>query len=209
MAARRSLSPRRCRTASGAFTSCKKRTVKKSARRAHRAGPASAHLSAEAFETLRHTLASYGAGLNDAGFITKDGRVLSVKLEVSKGRLRAVSGDRLLASFPASRLDAGVRSFVEKFWFWVPTAKGGHQAGSRAHSAGDDHLDILIEYGAVPNKREGHGYLPILWVNGRQMGHTYWPTGYDRDDAVAMARHEAAEERARYLGDYRVKVQAR
>jgi hypothetical protein len=24
-----------------------------------------------------------------------------------------------------------------------------------------------------------------------------------------MARHEAAEERARYLGDYRVKVQAR
>jgi len=68
---------------------------------------------------------------------------------------------------------------------------------------------VRIEYGAVENKREGRGWLPRIWVNGRGTGHTFWPTGHSRDEAIARARVEADEEAARHGGDFSVSVEPR
>jgi hypothetical protein len=69
---------------------------------------------------INTALARYGAGLvND--FIAKGEKVLSVSFEVKKNRLRVMGGpERLLASYPASRIGSGVSDFVEKFWYWKP-----------------------------------------------------------------------------------------
>jgi len=68
-------------------------------------------------------LQRYGASLTDDDRIAKGEKVLSVRVEVQKGRLRMVGpNDNLVASFPASRVDAGVADFVEKFWFWKPVS---------------------------------------------------------------------------------------
>jgi hypothetical protein len=66
----------------------------------------------------------YGAGLSATGFIFRGEKVLGVKPEISKGRLRMVSATgQLLASYPASKLGTGVADFVESFWYWKPGDK--------------------------------------------------------------------------------------
>ena len=67
-------------------------------------------------------LARYGAHLTDDGRIATNEKVLGVRLEVRKGRLRALSASsgNLIASFPASRIGLGVADFVEHFWYWKP-----------------------------------------------------------------------------------------
>jgi hypothetical protein len=77
-------------------------------------------MTSEQRAQINTALARYGAGLvND--FIAKGDKVLSVSFEVKKNRLRAMRGPaRLLASYPATRIGAGVSDFVEKFWFWEP-----------------------------------------------------------------------------------------
>lgn len=67
---------------------------------------------------LIEALVPYGAKLTEDDHIAKGDKVMSVKLEVKGGRLRVISGDKLLASYPSSRLTKGVVDFVEKFWFW-------------------------------------------------------------------------------------------
>jgi hypothetical protein len=67
--------------------------------------------------------------------------------------------------------------------------------------------DPLIEYGAVANK--GGGWLPMLWVNGRTLGHSYWPRGYEMDEAEEMALRAAREHVTRYLGDYNPVIRCR
>ena len=60
----------------------------------------------------------YGAALTEDDFITKNQKKMSVRIDVHKGRLRMLSGNTPLATYPASRIDKGVKDFVEKFWFW-------------------------------------------------------------------------------------------
>jgi hypothetical protein len=70
---------------------------------------------------INTALARYGAGLS-GDFIAKGDKVLPVSFEVKKNRLRVMGGpERLLASYPISRIGAGVSDFVEKFWYWKPT----------------------------------------------------------------------------------------
>lgn len=73
---------------------------------------------------------------------------------------------------------------------------------------------IQIEFGAVENDhvdRAGKpcGWLPVIWHNGRLRGNTYAPHGYDRDEAIEMARVRADEEREQYIGDWEVVVRQR
>ena len=64
-------------------------------------------------------LQQYGARLTDSDFIARGEKVLSVKLEIKKGRLRMLDpAGRSLATYPASKIATGVSDFVEKFWFW-------------------------------------------------------------------------------------------
>lgn len=63
----------------------------------------------------------YGAHLTDDNFIAKGPKVMSVRVDVQKGRLRMLGGASLLASYPAARIEKGVVDFVQKFWFWKPS----------------------------------------------------------------------------------------
>jgi hypothetical protein len=65
-------------------------------------------------------LARYGARLTEDGFIATPEKTTSVQVEISKGRLRMSGGGRELASYPAARIEVGVKDFVEKFWYWKP-----------------------------------------------------------------------------------------
>ena len=68
---------------------------------------------------LRH----YGADLTDDDHIVKGEKVLGVRIEVRKGRMRMVTdAGQLLASYPAANIGTGVADFVEKFWYWKPVA---------------------------------------------------------------------------------------
>lgn len=63
----------------------------------------------------------YGAHLTDENFIAKGPKVMSVQVDVQKGRLRMLGGKSALASYPAARIEKGVDDFVQKFWFWKPS----------------------------------------------------------------------------------------
>lgn len=65
---------------------------------------------------------------------------------------------------------------------------------------------VTIEYGAILNVREDCGHLPAIWVDGRQCGHTYWPHGYTKGEAMRLAKEMADEEKDRYLGDWEITV---
>lgn len=68
---------------------------------------------------------------------------------------------------------------------------------------------VNIEYAAEPNKREGHGWLPIVYEDNEATGHAWWPEGYDRDIALEMAREKAQELAARFVGDWDVHISER
>jgi hypothetical protein len=85
----------------------------------------SAAMTPEQRAVIDTALRQYGAHLTDDDHIAHGEKVLSVRFEISKGRLRAVSNaGQLLASFPASKLASGVADFVEKFWYWKRTSGG-------------------------------------------------------------------------------------
>jgi hypothetical protein len=78
-------------------------------------------MTPEQRDVIAAALRHYGADLSDTGFIARGEKVLSVRPEISKGRLRMVSSSgQLLASYPAAHLASGVANFVEKFWYWKP-----------------------------------------------------------------------------------------
>jgi len=78
-------------------------------------------MTPEQRDVISAALGHYGARLADGDFIARGDKVLGVRVDVHKGRLRMLSrDDSLLASFPAFRLASGVADFVEKFWFWKP-----------------------------------------------------------------------------------------
>jgi len=68
-------------------------------------------------EKILEALSIYGAALDADGFVMKNGRTLSVKLIVAKGRLRAEDKrGHLIASFPNK--PESVHTFVKRYWFW-------------------------------------------------------------------------------------------
>jgi hypothetical protein len=73
-------------------------------------------------EVARTALAPYGASLAENDFIRHGEKVLGVRVEVQKNRLRMVSSTgQLLASFPSAKMGKGISEFVERFWYWKPT----------------------------------------------------------------------------------------
>lgn len=65
---------------------------------------------------------------------------------------------------------------------------------------------VRIEYGAVPNARASGGWLPVLWVNGKQRGDTYAARGYAKSEARLRAHSDAMEHARKYVGDWAVSV---
>jgi hypothetical protein len=89
-------------------------------------------LTPEQRDVIVAALRHYGADLSSDGFITHGGKVLSVRPEVKKGRLRMISTDgSVQATYPASNLASGVADFVESFWYWKP-ASGAREAAREA-----------------------------------------------------------------------------
>lgn len=75
---------------------------------------------------VARALAQYGGELAEGDrFVTPSGKVLHTRIEARKGRLYVVDmHGTAIASYPLSRAEAGVRDFVEKFWFWKPRTEG-------------------------------------------------------------------------------------
>jgi hypothetical protein len=68
---------------------------------------------------------------------------------------------------------------------------------------------IIIEFGPLKNERDGFGFVPMLWVNGRQQWST-WAARFMGEDEATVAAHELArEEAARFVGDWDITVKAR
>ena len=66
--------------------------------------------------------------------------------------------------------------------------------------------EIRIEWGTVRMEGERYGgWLPVIWINGRQHGDT-WGRGLDLEDAELLAQQAALEESARYVGDWKVTI---
>jgi hypothetical protein len=107
-------------------------------RETREARPHAEAMTAEQREAIVAALRHYGADLSADGFITKGEKVLSVRPEVKKGRMRMIStnGD-VLATYPVSRLASGVADFVERFWYWKPeTTEPAGRETREAHAEG-------------------------------------------------------------------------
>ena len=62
--------------------------------------------------------------------------------------------------------------------------------------------NIVIEYGM---HRTQDGWMPAIRTNGRRW--SGWTSKvYDRDEALALAKLDAEEEAARFVGDWNVTV---
>jgi hypothetical protein len=69
--------------------------------------------------------------------------------------------------------------------------------------------EILIQYGAIANANKHRGgWMPQVWVNGHAHGDSYG-RGYDRDSALQLAKEEALEKAARFLGDWKIVIEPR
>ena len=98
-----------------------KRLHSKLRRRYGRATAGASGMTPEQHAVILAALQHYGAGLADTGFISRGEKVLGVRPEVRKGRLRMVTATgQLLASFPAAHIATGIAEFVERFWYWKP-----------------------------------------------------------------------------------------
>ena len=64
---------------------------------------------------------------------------------------------------------------------------------------------IQIQYGAVKNTAPNGGFMPAIWVNGRQSGDTYG-RGYSECQAIEVAMAQAQAESERYHGDYQTEI---
>src|SRR5512143_2461352 len=145
-----------------------------------------AGLSPEQRDEIRAALASYGAQLTEDDRIAKGDKVMSVRLDVKGGRLRALGGDNVLASYPASRAGKGVSDFVEKFWFWKKTAAPGP---SHARKKSPAQLDReIVEALAAPTTEAARLGLRWLHVKMKHKGRELLGTVRDvrRDKAGTL-----------------------
>ena len=68
---------------------------------------------------------------------------------------------------------------------------------------------VYIAYFAIKNGREDHGWLPQIVSNGTPSLSTWAPNGFDKEDAVALAKRYAKQEAERYGGDQHVTIELR
>ena len=68
---------------------------------------------------------------------------------------------------------------------------------------------ITIEFGPLKNEREGYGFVPMLWVNGRRQGSTWAAAFMGEDEATVAAEALARDEAARFVGDWEITVKPR
>ena len=112
-------------------------------------------MTPEQRDTIVAALHHYGGGLSSDGFITHGEKVLSVRPEVKKGRLRMVAPDgNVLATYPVSKLASGVADFVERFWYWKPV-------GAETREAILD-FDKEARKGSVSETRRGRAAPPTV-----------------------------------------------
>jgi hypothetical protein len=71
----------------------------------------------------------------------------------------------------------------------------------------ETHSRIEIRHGAVKNKREGFGWLPMVWDNGKTKLDTWSSRGYDRDVAEAMAEDWAKSFASKFIGDWDITIE--
>lgn len=65
---------------------------------------------------------------------------------------------------------------------------------------------VTLHWYAVPNANKSRGgWMPVYDNNGKMRGNTYG-RGYDLETALRLARADAEEEAARYVGDWDVVV---
>lgn len=65
---------------------------------------------------------------------------------------------------------------------------------------------VEIKYAAEPNLNTYKGgWVPVIW-NGEKKSGGWMSVGLDKDEALAAAAEWAAEEAARYVGDWVVTV---
>src|SRR5512135_81719 len=121
-----------------------------------------AGLSAEQRDEIRAALASYGAQLTEDDRIAKGDKVMSIRLDVKGGRLRALGGDNVLASYPASRAGKGVSDFVEKFWFWKKAVSPTGPSHARKKSPAQLDREI-VEALATPTTEAAR--LKLRWLH--------------------------------------------
>jgi len=161
-------------------------------------------MTPEQREIIVTTLRRYGADLSADGFITNGGKVLGVRPEVKKGRLRMIStnGD-VLATYPISRIDSGVANFVERFWYWKPAIVPGEARESgRCQLAWSRTPQASTATGAkglfrVESKPDGwHVTLDgeRLGVYAERKGAERAAERFEADESIP-ARREAAERR--------------
>lgn len=148
-------------------------------------------LSAEQRDEIRAALAIYGAQLTEDDRIAKGDKVLSVRLDVKGGRLRALSGDNVLASYPASRAAAGVSDFVEKFWYWKKAAAPAGPSPAHAKKKSPGQLDReIVEALAAPTTEAAR--LGLRWLHvkmkhkGRDLLGTIRDVRRDRDGTLHL-----------------------
>lgn len=123
-----------------------------------------AGLSAEQRDEIRAALAGYGGELTEDDRIAKGGKVMSVRLDVKGGRLRALGGDNVLASYPASRAGQGVSDFVEKFWFWKKAVSPAGPSHGHARKKSPTQLDReIVEALAAPTTEAAR--LGLRWLH--------------------------------------------
>lgn len=72
---------------------------------------------------VRDALTLYGARLAEGDYLAKGDKTFSLRVEMSRKRLRVVGKDgALIMSGPVEQRT--VCSFVERFWFWRKVADG-------------------------------------------------------------------------------------
>jgi hypothetical protein len=77
--------------------------------------------------------------------------------------------------------------------------------GDRRNPNGD--IDFALEYGAVENTNKNRGgWSPMVWKNGVMMSPSWSSTGYDKDEAIAMAKESAHDEADHYTGDWEITI---
>jgi len=65
---------------------------------------------------------------------------------------------------------------------------------------------IVVTAAVVRNLREGHGWLPLLIVDGKIHGNVWQAYGYSQDVAERLANLGADKEAGRYSQDFETVV---
>ena len=71
-------------------------------------------------DMVKQTLARYGASLSDDGYIVSPKQKTGIKITVKGKRLRF--GDESMTYGSGPIAPSAISMFVERFWYWKPSA---------------------------------------------------------------------------------------